>query len=169
MANHCINQLTLTSMSEDKVIEALEFIKKDKDNLEGETDGIGTIDFNKILPEPLHTSKAAWDRWCNKHWGTSRNAYDCVYDSDSQCITFNTAWTPPYRVIETLARRFPEVLFTLKYVESRMGFTGIYEFENGRMTLDNIYSVDEYCDDYGRELSKDLLGFDMFIQKGNAA
>lgn len=63
--------------------------------------GIGTIDFDKIIPVPLESSN--YDTW-----NTERNAYDINFDNGNR-ISFTTSNGVPDVVICALAKMYPNV------------------------------------------------------------
>ncbi len=161
MSKWCVNKLILASDNPTKIQEVFEFIQKEKDNDDNEVKGIGSIDFNKIVPEPAYENN---DDWCNRfadHRGAKWNASNCQYDAVNNSIKFDTAWSPPRPIIQAMSEKFPDVIFTLKYAEPGVWFAGVCEFENGEMVVDDSYDVSEHSDDHASKIFKELLGFDM--------
>lgn len=77
-------------------------------------------------------------QWCNANWGTKWNACNPRISSQSKkraMIKFETPVAPPVRVIATLADKFPEFTFQMKYYEMDMEFQGTLKFENGKLVL----------------------------------
>ncbi len=159
MPNWCVNKLIMTADDPVKIREVLEFIQKDN-NAGDSAQGIGTIDFSKIVPEPTYENNDDWYNWRVSHWSTKWNATNCRYDSKGNSILFHTAWAPPCPVIKALSIKFPKVSFTLKYTEAAIWFAGVCEFENGEMVVDDAYDVSERSDDQASEIFQELLGFD---------
>ncbi len=63
--------------------------------------------------------------WKCKHWGCKWNAADVKRrDYGPICITFQTAWSPPVPIIQSLGDKFPDVTFSLEYFERGMEFMG---------------------------------------------
>lgn len=83
MANNVTNELTFADCSKERCQEILEAIQIDKI-------GIGSIDFNKIIPEPYFPSDKECIDWRRKHWDTKWEAYGyrdgIQYDEDKQQI-----------------------------------------------------------------------------------
>lgn len=80
--------------------------------------------------------------WCCEHWDTKWNAYDVArrdYDGNV-IVTFQTAWSPPLKVIAALAEKFPHMTFKLEYFERGMAFCGGVTWR----------AVDEVEDDFSR-------------------
>ena len=69
---------------------------------------------------------AVWE-WRWDHWGTSRNASDaeCLITDDGKAANFPfaTAWNPPVALIDSVAARFPALVFKLAfYYDNHVGF-----------------------------------------------
>ncbi len=156
MPNWCSNKLTLISADQDKIDEILEFVKVDTKRHDLEKIGIGSFDFNKIVPEPTLANTDDWYWWRVKNWGTKWNASSCDYIYDDQCFTFETAWAPPEPVIKVLAKRFPEVKFILIYAELGMGFAGSSEYECGRLILEEYFDIGH--DPEASDICEELFG-----------
>jgi hypothetical protein len=89
--------------------------------------------------------------WCIENWDTKWNFYNIKLkggwkDLDKRkkgqakiSYTFQTAWSPPMRVIESMANRFPELTFDIRYFERGMPFCGQTVFESGKKTFDIRY------------------------------
>ncbi len=90
--------------------------------------------------------------WCWENWSTKWNASDVCWEdsSDELCVTFETAWSPPAKVIAALAEKFPELNMTLSYTEEGMAFYGKDRASNGEYVRDCIekdsheYQVGDY-------------------------
>lgn len=61
-----------------------------------------------------------WYGWRVAHWGTKWDAYDIV--PCGNIIEFNTAWSAPVPVIQELAKKFPDVGFTLEWADEDCGY-----------------------------------------------
>ena len=89
MANNITNELTFSGCTEERFKEILNEIQLDEI-------GFGSIDFNKIIPEPQgFASDLACLNWRRDHWGTKWNSYGYADDADyneEECqIRFKTA------------------------------------------------------------------------------
>ena len=117
MPNHILNVITLKGTPE-RITEILEKIKDDEI-------GIGSIDFEKIIPMPPNIyrgdlgleerelyGKYNWYDWSIENWGTKWNSYGYCRDfkySQFDPIIFQTAWRAPHPVIEKLFMMFQDV------------------------------------------------------------
>lgn len=71
-----------------------------------------------------------WYTWACENWGTKWNAYDA--SETERGWVFLTAWSHPEPVIEELSRRFPDVIFHVKYADEDLGQNiGEYRIDNG--------------------------------------
>lgn len=115
-----------------------------------------------------------WYDWSLANWGTKWNAYDQYCDGNE--IEFLTAWGTPYRLIERLSKKYPNVEFNVKYADEDFGYnTGEYTLIGGECVNENIprggsdealrmaievtgeneyYLVDYLCEEVGDELNK---------------
>lgn len=84
----------------------------------------------------------------HKKWKLPRGEEHVV---SSSCITFNTEWQSPFPVIQSLSKRYPDVIFDVVYLEDNPGCCcGEYTFMDGEMILWNIpkYGSDEAWEIY---------------------
>ena len=142
MPNHVTNIVRVYGDPE-KVKAMFEDIKDDKI-------GLGSIDFNKVIPMPEHIfrgnlgmaerekyGKDNWYDWSIAHWGTKWNSYgyDGAYtpqDFDGEHIEFQTAWSRPESVIAALAAKYPDLSFEHKWADEDFGYNvGHLEYEDG--------------------------------------
>lgn len=157
MPNHVTNILTVAGDKE-TVTEMHEAIKNDKY-------GIGTIDFNKIIPMPENIyrgdlgvlerrkyGKDNWYDWSVDNWGTKWNAYG--YGSESiefkpGRVWFLTAWAAPHPVIRMLSKMYPDLEITHEWANEDYGS------DCGRI----VYRGGEQLDEYYPEYNEDILDF----------
>ncbi len=130
MPNHIINRLRFDA--DDKTVkEMLEKIKQDEF-------GVGSIDFNKIIPMPddifrgnLGSAERELYRdsnmisWRVDCWATKYNSYgyECMTQPfEGNEITFFTAWSAPTPVIEKLSEMFPGVEIEHLWADEDFGY-----------------------------------------------
>ena len=142
MPNHVTNILRVSGDPE-KVRAMFEAIKNDEI-------GLGSIDFNKVIPTPDNIyqgnlgkeefakyGKNNWLDWNTANWGTKWNSYgyDAEYtpkEFDGEHIEFQTAWSYPDPIIAALAKQYPNLSFEVKWADEDFGYNvGRKEFENG--------------------------------------
>jgi len=142
MPNHIQNIITF-DCSEDKLNEILAAIQRDND--ESDQFGLGTVDFNKIIPMPesifqgpLGTKERAiygknnWYDWSIENWGTKWNAYN--FSRNEKSIGFQTAWSAPHPILEELTGMFPGVYITHEWADEDIGHNcGTREYLNGEI------------------------------------
>jgi hypothetical protein len=131
MPNWCNNILTIQNPS----TELVEYLK---------TEGFS---FDKIKPMPPELKEGdGWYDWAVENWGTKWDLdenplmADC-FEEKEICFGFDTAWSPPMGVIETLSEKFPEDHFLLQYLEMGVGFGGKANFFDG-LCIDNEFGDD---------------------------
>jgi len=124
------------------------------------------LDFNNFIPYPKHyldqdeKAKAARKKdpkdwsvpdgfncggydWCINNWGTKWNACEITLTENKTSLKyrFDTAWSPPIKVVTAMAHMFPMLTFTLKYFEGGIGF-------QGRYTIKGDEIIEEFSGDY---------------------
>jgi len=122
MPNWCQNILTVTDSSN----KVKKYLRKNG------------FYFEKIKPTPkklLDDKDDGWYFWRIQNWGTKwdiENEIDSItHKENNVLISFNTAWSPPIPLIETLSKMFPAATFELKYFEGGMCFGGIATIKDG--------------------------------------
>ena len=80
MPNHICNIVKVKGDSEE-VKNFMESVAKEKAQYKNEATGYGTIDFNKVIPEPEYKNNTDWYDWRIQNWGTKWNAYEHVKNS----------------------------------------------------------------------------------------
>lgn len=130
MPNHVQNIVALKG-DELKIREMLETIKNDDY-------GLGTVDFNKVIPMP---ESCDWYEWSINNWGTKWTAYGYDKNTDyskNENLWFQTAWSAPHPVIEKLAQTYPEISFKHEWADEDLGMNcGKREYSGGEI-------IDEY-------------------------
>ena len=165
MPNHVKNTLTLTGEKE-KIIELMESVKADEF-------GLGTLDFDKVIPTPDNIYQGNlgaeemkkygsnnWYDWNIANWGTKWNSYG--YDDAEEnnlagenIITFNTAWSAPHPVVEKLSEMFPDVDIVHKWADEDLGNNcGEYEYFDGERIREHFpetykEGIDFACEMWG--------------------
>lgn len=142
MPNHVTNILRVSGDPE-KVRAMFEAIKN-------EEIGLGSIDFNKVIPMPGHIfrgnlgmaerekyGKDNWYDWSIANWGTKWNSYgydpvDTPKEFDGEHIEFQTAWSRTDPMIRTLAEQHTDLSFEYLWADEDFGHnTEKMEYENG--------------------------------------
>lgn len=157
MPNNITSIITLSG-DENRIKDMLEAIQNDKY-------GIGSVDFEKILPMPdniyrgnLGPNERAeygsdnWYDWCIANWGTKWNSYgypeDHQYNNDGK-IQFLTAWSAPHPIMEKLSEMYPDIKLEHEWADEDIGMNcGRYVYYDG-----------ERIEEYFPESQKDRLEF----------
>lgn len=155
--NHVLTVLTITGDQNLRDV-MLEFIKQD-------WLGIGSVDFNKIIPMPKNLSQSnekkearGYDEnWIIKNWGAKWNGCSCCNSCnygrtieypapDSTQISFLTDKNFPGPVICALAAEYPDLRFEAKWAGKNIGHNvGRVLYEKGNqisMEILNDESID---------------------------
>lgn len=129
----------------DALVSMLERIKNDEK-------GIGSIDFEKIIPIPEHIFRGNigakerkkygnnnWYDWCINNWGTKWNAMQTGsfrLGLNDVLVMFETAWDYPDKVIAELAKQYKELVFNVKWSDENIGYNvGRQRYESGKEVL----------------------------------
>jgi len=115
MPNWCANEVNVYGL--DKDIKAFkELVYKDEDD---------AFSFQRIKPIPLDTTDTY--SWCINNWGTKWDAcsVDILQEGEDHLeYYFDTAWSPPEEIANTLKQRFPELEFSWFYREDGCQIAG---------------------------------------------
>lgn len=157
MPNHVTNRIKLIGEKSeiDRLMEAVK-----ADNI-----GLGSIDFNNVIPMPDNIFRGNigaaerklygennWYDWSITNWGTKWNSYG--YDNfditeNADTISFLTAWSAPHPVLEKLSEMFPAVKISHEWADEDIGYNcGRREYYGGERT-----------EEYYPESEKDRLEF----------
>lgn len=157
MPNHITTRIKITGDPE-AVKRVLNKIKNDEF-------GMGTIDFEKIIPMPKNIFKGNlgvrerelygnnnWYDWSVANWGTKWNAYGFDPNTDyskEKELKFLTAWSAPHPVIAKLSEMFPSVKLEHEWADEDIGMNC------GR----HVYYDGERIEEYYSESEMDRLEF----------
>ena len=91
-----------------------------------------------------------WYDWSCKYWGTKWNASNTyVKEIKNNYINFKfeTAWSPPLPILESLMEQYPMLKFSLSFEEPGMGFKGkcggcLYN-DTWMEEFDNNFEIDQ--------------------------
>lgn len=177
MANNITNELTFTKCSSKRCREILEAIQMDDY-------GIGSIDFNKIIPQPegLYLGDLGleerrlykdnnWYDWRTKNWDTKWNSYGydegLGFDEGNNQIRFFSANRSARKVILALSRQYPDVLFELRYADEDLGYNvGQISMIAGE-AIDGIIPKEGTAE--AQELAADIMGIKLAFDIDSAS
>ena len=106
--------------------------------------GVGSLDFNKIIPMPGDVDS---HNWCIANWGTKWNSYGYTADTGFKDgkLTFLTAWSAPHPILQRLSEMFPDIVFEHEWADEDIGRNcGRYVYFDGER-------IEEYYPKSSRE------------------
>jgi len=137
MPNHVRNVLKFSKLKQNEREFIIERFTRDYD-------GIKIFDLKAIVPEPQSESECPddckvnkasciqedeekpwfdWYKWRNKYWGTKWNTYDGYMEVNTTTVmfVFSTAWSTPDAVYEQLAKKYPDLIWEVRYADEDYG------------------------------------------------
>lgn len=161
MPNH-VRNIIMLSGDKKQIAKLMEAVKADEI-------GLGSIDFNKVIPMPDSIYQGPlgedemkkygsnnWYDWSLANWGTKWNSYgyDETKDNRSEnTLCFNTAWSAPHPVIEQLAKMYPDVSITHKWADEDLGNNcGEFEYTDGERIREHFPDTNKESIDFALEM-----------------
>jgi hypothetical protein len=98
-----------------------------------------------------------WYPWNNENWGTKWDAAEVHIErhaDDHLQVSFQTAWSPPYPVVEQASVQFPMLTFTLEW-EEEQGFGAEVEVKEGEFTELRSWDIPNSHADYAERDNED--------------
>ena len=152
MPNHITNIIAVSG-DESRIRTMLKEVQSDEI-------GMGSIDFNKIIPMPndiyrgdLRPAERSeygrnnWYDWCWDNWGTKWNSYGYTEETDLKDgkLTFLTAWSAPHPILQRLSEMYPDIRFEHEWADEDIGMNcGRHEYFDGER-------IGEYYPESNRE------------------
>lgn len=100
--------------------------------------------WNIVSPEDVewYNTNSNWYNWNVSNWGTKWDASSIEMETQDGLLTirFETAWSPPIAVLETLSSQHPELNIELEW-EEEQGFGGTIEFSEGSHNEISFYDI----------------------------
>lgn len=155
MPNWCYQTLSISGEPKqlNKLLKKIEVTKSEENNHHEAT----PFSFQRVIPMPtqlLYGTGAEWHEWRVNNWGTKWQPDIDVADTTgwehgSIGFIFNTAWSPPYPIIEALVKEFKKLEFHWTYWEESYEYWGVHDYAKGREVA---YEGGAFktCDDYNR-------------------
>lgn len=123
--------------------------------------GERVFDFNAIVPLP---TKDMTPEEKIKYWGTKGNAINSIFYEEDGVFLFQTLNAAPVPVIERLAKRFPNHIFTFCWADEGGGNCGEILYEYGHESY-GFYPEDGT--DGQEELYQECWGQPMYMEGVN--
>lgn len=129
-----------------------------------ETPRISVLSFHQLVPIPDEVMARGYDEpkyrptketgfdWEVKLWGVKWGASEVELErvSDGHALySFNTAWAPPCKLLETVSKQFPKLFFYLSFSEE-MPTRGRFIYRNGKK-IEEIIGSNDFDDEYPEE------------------
>lgn len=136
MPNHITN-IVAVSGDEERIQAMLREIQNDEY-------GMGSVNFNKIIPMPDDVDSY---NWCIANWGSKWNSYGYTADSGFKDgkLTFLTAWSAPHPILQKLSEMYPEIEITHEWADEDIGTNcGRYAYYDGER-------IEEYYPESNKE------------------
>jgi hypothetical protein len=134
MPNWCNNEVTVEVDETENLKELKRFITKAKVNTKAHK---SALSLNKLVPMPKALKgttspqdKPNWYDWSTANWGTKWDVDAVVIETDKHKIVyrFESAWAPPTVAFREIAKKFPSLVFELRYDEPGVQFSGVALF-----------------------------------------
>lgn len=141
MPNWCSNTLEITGQS--GVSDFLEAVRGES----GE-DGPCYLDFNRVIPCPETgwTIEEAAENWGCKWPASGFAAIDEPFTDQKAVFSFETPWSPPWKVIEAIGKRFLQLSFVLTFFEPMGRLGGRFCVSEGTTVEATINEPSDYPD-----------------------
>ena len=140
-----------------------------------ELDGVKTaIPEEELAKMREKYGTVGWYDWCTHNWGTKWDAVsNAIRNSKSilpLTISFETAWSPPIKVVKAWVAAYPALSFYMEYHESGMGVRGTVTCDGfGAIIVEEVHEYNPcaycggLCDEYTQEELDDGLGCDGYV------
>ena len=148
MPNWCHNRLTITGPNVRIAAFKLEAVGHSPwfkpEELVGERPN--PLNFHSLVPIPDHVLAADYHTagydWEHSNWGCKWGAANPILRDEVGQIQyeFDTAWSPPVKLLLKVAQKWSDLVFVLEYEEPAMAFKGMAKFWD-RVCEDHCLSV----------------------------
>jgi len=81
-----------------------------------------------------------WYDWRQDNWDTKWGAYDCSkHDVSAGTISFDTAWSTPYKVFRAWSKKFPDAVIEIIFADEDTGSNcGTYIVKGGEVISEDL-------------------------------
>jgi len=131
MPNHISNVVTISG-EKSELLKLMDLVES-----KSETEEKTPFSFESIIPIP--EEEKDWYNWNIANWGTKWDAYEvskwiCDWEKKSMTISFQTAWSTPFPVLQKLSSLMPNVGICCEFADEDMGYNlGSYSIINGEV------------------------------------
>ena len=154
MPNHVSHVFTITGESENIKNFINRCISKDGEfnfsslvpkpeilekTISGNTEEMQTDKYKAIEKEAMETTGFKnWYDWSIENWGTKWNAYSTSYVNHGDLIEleFDTAWSCPNPIFNSLAKEYPTMIFHGYAIDEGCGFGAEITIEDGSSNIE---------------------------------
>ena len=134
MPNWCTNKLTIIGPGAD--VQAFKTTAVGHSPWEEPGENPNALNFHSLIPVPESILAVDYDdagyNWEKENWGCKWGAANSVIVEEWEGhveYAFDTAWSPPIELLETMAKQWPNLTFVLEYEELGVGYTGLAKFK----------------------------------------
>lgn len=84
-----------------------------------------------------------WYHWNIREWGTKWEISNASYESSPNRLVYSfcSAWSPPVSAIGRLAEMFPDLVFTVRFLDEGDNFAGEIHWESGEQVFDTDLAI----------------------------
>lgn len=135
MPNWVYNRLTITAPQ--KRCQEIKKLLHHRDDEDRES----PLSFQTVIPRPAEEQD--WYNWNVANWGTKWDACEAWLEEEAEgtlTYRFDTAWSPPFPIIEKFVNTNPDVDLDYHY-EEEQGWGGHIEVRQGELVKHEQYDV----------------------------
>ena len=109
------------------------------------------LSLNSLFPMPKKLEntvapddKSNWYDWRVKNWGTKWDVDGSLTSAADYWLeySFKSAWNPPIKWLARVSKDFPNLEFTLRYIEESDDFAGVARVYNGKVNESRFTSCE---------------------------
>jgi hypothetical protein len=84
-----------------------------------------------------------WYHWNIREWGTKWEISNASYESSPNRLVYSfcSAWSPPVSALDRLAKMFPDLVFTIRFLDEGDNFAGEIHWESGEQVFDTDLAI----------------------------
>ncbi len=167
MPNHITNKIRFGG-DPDRIKQMLrEIAYTEGPNIPEIPEGVHSIDFAKILPQPEHIyhgplgkeeremyGKNNWYDWNCANWGTPGNSYGYPEkNEDENLLVFDSNSVAPHPIIKKLSELYPDISINHKWADEDIGMgCGERDYLGGKVLYENFPDYGKAAVDFACEV-----------------